>query len=464
MKYTLISLFLFLGYGFPETPDNSVAGLGREFVVNSTESEFRADPFVILVTGAEKEGLEALKGIEQSWSSASIPKAVEVFRFVEDRTLQTRLMKILEDKTGQRNFGVSFGDWSKWLWNQPPMYDDSYAFFKSELYRIIDPRFADYFRNTRGSRIRLDEIVWGGVIQDGIPPLRNPKMFEAEEAHYLKDGHLVFGIEINGEARAYPRRILAWHEMFVDTIQGKKLVGVYCTLCGTVILYFTENKGINHEIGTSGFLYRSNKLMYDKASSSLWNTFWGEPVVGNLAESEIRLERGAVVNTTWGEWKTRHPESKVLSLDTGFNRDYKEGAAYRQYFATDKLMFQVPFEDNRLKNKAEVFTIIEGDSLENSLALHLDFLTKNPLYQTEFNGRNVIVLTDRSGGVRAYELRGQQMESWDRGNLLVDETGISWVLSESRLSSSKGSLSRIGGQVAFWFGWVAANPNTILIK
>ena len=107
-------------------------------------------------------------------------------------------------------------------------------------------------------------------------------MLDASEATYLGDRNIVFGIEVNGDARAYPKRILAWHEMFTDSVGGVPVAGVYCTLCGTVILYYTNLGGTQYDLGTSGFLYRSNKLMYDRATQSLWNTFSGEPVVGPL--------------------------------------------------------------------------------------------------------------------------------------------------------------------------------------
>jgi len=150
-----------------------------------------------------------------------------------------------------------------------------YAAFKSLLYGLIDDRFSLYFSTSRETRVRLDEVRWGGVLQDGIPPLRQPMMLAADQASYLEDDNMVFGIEINGDARAYPKRILAWHEMFVDNIRGTNFAGVYCTLCGAVILYQTNHNGTQHDLGTSGFLYRSNKLMYDKATQSLWNTTWG---------------------------------------------------------------------------------------------------------------------------------------------------------------------------------------------
>ena len=179
-------------------------------------------------------------------------------------------------------------------------------------------------------------------------------MIPAAEADYLEDGNIIFGIALDGDVRAYPKRILAWHEMFKDSIAGEHYTGVYCTLCGSMILYRSAFGGVHHELGTSGFLYRSNKLMYDHATMSLWSTLTGEPAVGPLVGQGIELEPRFVVTTTWGEWRRRHPGTLVLSLDTGYQRDYGEGVAYRDYFATDRLMFGVPKLDSRLRNKDEV--------------------------------------------------------------------------------------------------------------
>lgn len=217
--------------------------------------------------------------------------------------------------------------------------------------------------------IRLDEIRWGGVARDGIPPLKNPKMLEAPEATYLADGDVVFGIEINGDARAYPKRIMAWHEMVKDIVGGESVNGVYCTLCGAMILYRTIHQGVDYEFGTSGFLYRSNKLMYDHATKSLWSTFEGKPVVGPLVGQGIQLESLPIVTTTWGSWKARHPKTKVLSLETGHVRNYGEGVAYGDYFSTDELRFTVPKLDPRLKNKDEVLALQFPTSPDKKLAI-----------------------------------------------------------------------------------------------
>ncbi len=251
--------------------------------------------------------------------------------------------------------------------------------------------------------------------------------------------------------------------MFVDEVGGVPVAGVYCTLCGTMILFETVHDGVAHQLGTSGFLYRSNKLMYDQATQSLWNTIWGRPVIGPLADQDIELARRGVVTTTWGEWRRRHPGTKVLSLDTGHDRDYDEGVAYRDYFATDELMFTVPELDRRLRNKAEILALLLDP--EKPLAISAKYLDEHRLYQDQSGAVAFVVLTDRSGANRAYETRDLRFQSWDDDRTAVDENGVEWTLHEDRLESAAGDvLARLPAHRAFWFGWYAAYPDTRLVR
>jgi hypothetical protein len=136
------------------------------------------------------------------------------------------VFEILEAKTEQ-NFGPDLDAWHQWIWSQKSEPHPGYAEFKSRLYSRIDPSFAEYFQDADKRTIRLDQIQWGGVKRDGIPPLKNPKMLAASDADYLSDTDVVFGIDLNNDARCYPKRILAWHEMFKDTIGGESVCGVY---------------------------------------------------------------------------------------------------------------------------------------------------------------------------------------------------------------------------------------------
>ena len=424
-----------------------------------------AEIFLSFFDGDKAEQAESLAHIEEQWQDGFIPAIIETVYLSRDPDLYFRLITLLQEKTG-KNFGYEFNDWYQWLWQQNEFKTPGYAAFKAGLYKRIDLRFETYFSQREEQiKIRLDEVRWGGVRQDGIPPLRYPNMIAADEAEYLDDDNVIFGIEVNGDARAYPKRILAWHEMFVDEVGGESVAGVYCTLCGTMILYNTKHDGIDHQLGTSGFLYRSNKLMYDKATQSLWNTLQGEPVIGPLVDKGISLEVMSVVTTTWGEWKERHPNTQVLSLITGHQRDYGEGVAYHDYFSTDELMFNTPFSDRRLKNKEEVLALRLPESPNEQLAISAKFLLENPIYHDSIGENRFVVVTDASGGNRVYESPGITFKDYDGKYHVTDNSGNQWKLTESHLLAPDGPrLERLPYHRAFWFGWKAAFPDTRLVK
>ena len=425
-----------------------------------------ASLFIDLLTTNDRAEIDgAFEILSENWRPSYIPMLLETASYGSNFHVSGKALDLVAEKTGQ-NFEADINSWYHWLWNQPEALEPGYADFKSEIYRFIDPIFEEYFKGRQSqARIRLDEIRWGGVQQDGIPPLRNPRMLSVKKADYLEDDNVVFGIEVNGDARAYPKRILAWHEMFVDTVGGEDVAGVYCTLCGTVILYKTNHKGIAHRLGTSGFLYRSNKLMYDQATQSLWNTLTGQPVVGPLVDKGIALEHMSVVTTTWGEWKRRHPDTKVLSLRTGHRRDYGEGVAYNEYFATDRLMFNTPFRDERLKNKQEVLALRFPGAPHEQLAIDTAFLNENPIYTDAVGAQKLVVLTDASGANRVYDPGDIEFTFYDRDSTVTDSDGVRWILSEAALTADDGrTLERLPYHRAFWFGWRAAFPDTRLVK
>jgi hypothetical protein len=412
----------------------------------------------------EEDREQALRLIKDNWHTGFTPLLLEVVRLIQDPAFARRLLVLLGGKTG-KTFQYDVDEWWRWQWSQERELHPRYADYKAALYSLIDPKFQGYFRSDHTAKIRLDEVVWGGVRQDGIPPLRGPKMISADEASYLQDDNIVFGLAVHGDARAYPKRILAWHEMFVDVVGDVPVAGVYCTLCGSMVLYETVHAGVEHELGTSGFLYRSNKLMYDRKTQSLWSTLRGEPVIGPLADREITLTRGYVVTTTWAEWRKRHPGTQVLSIETGYDRDYAEGAAYRNYFATDELMFAVPKLDRRLKNKAEVLALTFPERSDETLAISVSFLNKNRLYADRVGDVRFVVLTDDSGASRVYETRGQVFERWDSAQVAIDQSGVKWTLHEDRLESAAGDrLGRLPAHRAFWFGWYSAYPDTRLLR
>jgi hypothetical protein len=427
------------------------------------QSRVTAQTFLGVLNGNTDAARAALAKIRESWRDAYAAPLLEAAVFAPSLLVQTEALEQVARTTGRRRDDLNAH--YEWIWARAPGGFPDYAEFKAGLYEQVDPRFREYFADGRETTIRLDEIRWGGVWRDGIPPLKNPKMIRAAQATYLADGDIVFGVAIEGDARAYPKRILAWHEMVKDRIAGRELNGVYCTLCGSMILYDATVNGIHHELGTSGFLYRSNKLMYDHATKSLWSTLTGEPVMGPLVGRGIELEMLRVVTTTWGEWRRRHPGTTVLSLETGHQRDYAEGAAYREYFASDRLMFGVPKLDPRLPNKAEVLALRTDAKRAEQLAIAADFLAANRVYHDRLGARAFVILTDRSGANRVYESGDLRFSGWEGDAEVRDGAGRSWKMTEDRLIGPGGAtLKRLPAHRAFWFGWYAAYPATRLVK
>lgn len=226
-------------------------------------------------------------------------------------------------------------------------------------------------------------------------------------------------------------------------------------------MYQTKLDGVHHELGTSGFLYRSSKLMYDHATKSFWSTLQGKPVVGPLVGKGIELNRRYLVTTTWGEWKKRHPATTVLSLQTGHRRDYGEGVAYREYFATDELMFTVPQIDKRLLNKDEVLAFRNDDE---QLAIAIKMLAKKRIHHDKIGKQNIVVLADADGTSRAYDVGETKFSSWNGTSQAVDSKGQKWTVLEDGLVSGERRFERMPSHNAFWFGWVSQFPKTRLVK
>ncbi len=430
---------------------------------SETEASFDTLQVFLDFIGNQKDKQAASYAfIDGNWTDAYIAPLLDVIRMSGLGWHSNSAKSLLRKHVPQMK--AEFYEGLQYLWSEPKTYGTYYIDFKAQLYKGIDPAFFRYFHGRAGlSEIRIDEVLWGGVRQDGIPPLRNPKMVSAAEASYLDKKDLVFGIVVNGKAYAYPKRILAWHEFFTDQIDDLSIAGVYCTLCGSVVIYNAEVGGEIHDLGTSGFLYRSNKLMYDKATQSLWSMLLGKPVVGPLANQDIELSVLPVESTDWASWSARYPGTSVLSIDTGYDRDYGTGVAYKDYYANDRLMFPVPQRDQRLKNKVRIFVPrIEGYELD-PLGITIDFLDKNRLYMDQIDGRRVLILTEEGNASRAYEIGEYSFKSYKNGTL-KDDSGNQWKVFDNHIQYGELKLSRVPAHEVFWFAWVNTFPETRLVR
>ena len=219
--------------------------------------------------------------------------------------------------------------------------------------------------------------------------------------------------------------------------------------------------GTTYVFGSSGFLFRSNKLMYDQQTKSLWHHLTGEPVVGPLANSGIKLKVKPVVTTTWSEWVRAHPDTLVLDLKTGYVRDYTPGRPYGRYFASPDTMFPVSPRSDRLRTKAWVFALRLGTRAK---AYPLDVLATTPVVNDTLAGTKLVIVANAATRtVRAFERGEREFRQGPSGAELIEAaSGEIWTVEEEGLVSRATGrrLPPVGGHLAYWFGWYAFYPRT----
>lgn len=213
-----------------------------------------------------------------------------------------------------------------------------------------------------GAKVKKEDLLQGCFGQDCIPSIDNPKFETAQQANWLRDEDVVFAINYKGLQRAYPQRILNWHEIVNDTISGDPIAITFCPLCGSALAYDRKVDEVITEFGVSGKLHNSDLVMYDRYEGNLWQQITGEGIVGPAARRGEKLKQAPIITTTWGQWKKEHPNTQVLSKDTGHSRNYDQ-YPYGTYEQDDQLLFGVKGLDKSLQIKTVVYGIeLDGKS------------------------------------------------------------------------------------------------------
>jgi len=198
------------------------------------------------------------------------------------------------------------------------------------------------------------------VPKDAIPPLDFPKYVKASEVDFVVGSDLVIGVNINNDARAYPIKILNWHEIVNDKIGGQDVVVTYCPLCKSAILFSRVLDGKTLSFGNTGSLYESTLLMYDRETESFWGQVGGRAIEGELKGK--RLEMLPSTTTRWKDWRKMHPDTLVLSIDTGYSRNYGSNPYLIYYQDKDSLPgFPISLIDKRLSPKELIIGVIFND-------------------------------------------------------------------------------------------------------
>ncbi len=237
-------------------------------------------------------------------------------------------------------------------------------------------------------------------------------------------------------------------------------------------MYSAKINGEPTTFGTSGLLYRSNKVMYDRLTNSLWRMFTGEPVVGPLADSGIKLPFFPVELTTWGEWVAQHPDTTVLSIATEvyapdqYEHEDDPRATYNDYFNDPETRFPVWERSDALATKAVVLGLNHGGE---SRAYPVETLQRERVVNDTLGGRDVVVIASSvSQGARVYLREGASFafagDDPTPGGLptsLSDGEGTTWTVTEDYLEAADGQrLERVPSHMSFWFGWFAFNTDT----
>jgi hypothetical protein len=280
------------------------------------------------------------------------------------------------------------------------------------------------FDESTKKTVELANLQQGCAARDCIPSIDAPKYITAEMAE-LSDDDIVVTLSYEGEYRAYPTRILDHHEIVNDTIAGTPLAITWCPLCGSAVGIHRQIGDQVTEFGVSGVLYNSDLVLYDRATETLWDQIEAKGIVGPLTDEQLRLI--PVSMTQWGRWRQAHPDTLVLSTDTGFEEDYSTDN-YAEYRDSTRLFMPVSNSDDRIHPK----TVVYGFEIDaNSIAFDAALLENGSSYSHEINGETWELRIDDDGSV---SLNGTDQES---------------VYAPIRL---------------FWFAWYTFHPQTELVR
>lgn len=323
------------------------------------------------------------------------------------------------------------------------------------------------------------DLMSGGPPPDGIPALDAPRFIPVEGVTGLAEDEPVLSLEVDDEARAYPVRILIWHEIVNDTIAGVPVAVTYCPLCNSALAFDRRLDERVLSFGTSGMLYNSDLVMYDRQTESLWPQLEGRAVIGRLTGAE--LDRLPIQTVRWADFRDAHPGAWVLSEETGFDRDYGSNP----YVGYDN-MDEAPFlfdgtAPATLPVKARVVGLGEGAS---AVAVALEKLAEDRIVATSIGGESVVLFyepdltsaLDRqfladskavgSTGAFRPEVDGEPLTfTWDGEAITDRETSSTWSILGKALDGPLAGrqLEPVEHVDTFWFAWSAFQPETTVI-
>lgn len=267
------------------------------------------------------------------------------------------------------------------------------------------------------------EIREGGPAKDAIPAILEPQFVKAADATFLDSNDKVIGVVVQGRARAYPIKILNWHEVVDDSIAGTPLAVTFCPLVQGAVVYSREAGGKTLTLGVSGKLYQSNLVLYDKGTQSLWSQLGGEALAGPMAGQKLTAIPSTV--TTWEAWRKMHPSTDALSINTGYTRDYGVDP-YWGYEHGDQVVSPITHLDERLSAHEIVLGVTAGGAAE---AFPLSRLSQAALpLRVQLGGAELTITYDADSGAATASVAGERIPVYN----------------------------------GYWFAWAAFHPKTTI--
>jgi len=324
----------------------------------------------------------------------------------------------------------------------------------------ISPQRLDDFSNN---------MIGGGPPQDGIPPIEEPNYVSILQARsFLDDNDVVFLVENSNPVKMIPQKILVWHEIVNERIDGEKVSITYCPLTGSVIGYKGKIGEIDTTFGTSGKLLNSNLVMYDRSTESQWPQILGVAVTGS--QRGKKLEKFPIIWTTWKKARDKYPNAIVLSTETGFQKSYDRDpyGSYQKngtYYDTGGPIFSIMSKDDRLPEKE----IVIGIKIHNSeLAVVKTKIAKDTVVNLSLKEEPIVAFFDDTlDTVRVYSRKiGDHELNFKLNNGMISTEDSTWnIFGESIEGKMKGTeLKIINSFDVMWFAWAAYYPETVIYE
>ncbi len=318
--------------------------------------------------------------------------------------------------------------------------------------------------------IPKEEVFDGGPGKDGIPALENPTMIDAAQVTFLGDDNLIVGVKNGNEVRAYPHSILDWHEIINDKVGTSEVAVIYCPLTGTATVWGRTINGIVTTFGVSGLLFNTNVIPYDRRTNSNWSQMRLDCVNGSLRDE--KAETFHAVETTWKTWKAMFPETKVVSTQTGFSRNY--GSYPYGDYRTNQSRFLFPYTpvDTRIPNKERVLGVVTQDKTPKAKVYRFEsFNGPCVVKHDDFNGAQLVIAGSKENNfLVAFERRAEDgtllnfsaaaVGQWPAASVLLDNEGNTWNIFGEAVSGPRTGqkLKSVVSFMGYWFSWGAFYP------